>query len=58
MKVKATTLDVHVDGVRVGWVTDCGDCWRAAMYGRRKRKRFDDFDDQDQAVTAVVKAVQ
>ena len=57
VRLQATELDVHVDDVRVGMVTDCGDCWRARMYGRRRRKMFDDFDNQDQAVAAVVAAV-
>ena len=56
VRLQATELDVYVDGSRVGYVTDCGDCWRAQMLGRRRRKRFDDFDDQKQAVAAVVEA--
>jgi hypothetical protein len=59
VKLKATELDVYVNGVRVGWVTDGGDCWRIGILGRRKRRAYNlDFDTRKQAVDALVKAVQ
>jgi hypothetical protein len=58
VRLQATTLDVHVDGVRVGWVTDCGDCWRIGILGRRNRRAYNrDFDTRRQAVAAVVEIV-
>ena len=57
VELKATDLDVYVDGVRVGHVIDCGDCWRGGLYGRRKRRLYNiDFDSQDEAVRGVVTA--
>lgn len=53
---KATQLDVYVDGARVGWVTDCGDCWRASLLGRRRLKVLPDFDSRLEAVHGVVAA--
>ena len=55
---KATELDVYVDGVRVGWVTDCGDCWRGSVVGRRKRRMYNlTFDSRGEAVRGVVEVV-
>ena len=31
VRIKATELDVYINGVRIGRVIDCGDCWRASM---------------------------
>lgn len=55
VKLKVTDLDVFVDGRRVGYVTDCGDCWRGSLLGRRKRRLFNrDFNSRAAAVRAVV----
>lgn len=54
VKLVATDLAVYVGSVRVGHVMNLGDCWRAWLYGRRRRKRFQDFDSRKQAVAAVV----
>jgi hypothetical protein len=57
--VKASALNVYVDGVRVGHVTDCGDCWRGGVFGaRRRRARLYnvEFDSRADAVRGVVAA--
>lgn len=59
VRLQATELDVHVDGMRVGMVTDCGDCWRASVYrsrGRSAKHLGDDFDTRADAVRSVVAA--
>ena len=53
---KATELDVYVDGVRVGWITDCGDCWRGSLFGRRRRRVLPDYPSRDAARRGVVDA--
>jgi hypothetical protein len=59
VKLKATELDVYVDGKRVGWVTDCGGFWRIGILGRRKRRAYNvDCDTKADAVRAIVSAVQ
>jgi hypothetical protein len=58
VRLKATELDVYVDGVRVGWVVDCGDCWRIGILGRRKRRGYNlDFDTRSDAVRGVVSSI-
>ena len=58
VRLKATTLDVYVNGRRVGEVTDCGDCWRIRVRGRRKRRGYNlDFDTRGQAVSGLVSIV-
>jgi hypothetical protein len=55
VKLKATELDVYVDGRRVGSVLDCGDCWRINVLGRRKRRGYNlDLDTRGEAVAALV----
>ena len=55
VKLRATTLDVYVDGKCVGEVTDCGDCWRINVLGRRKRRGYNlDFETRGQAVSGLV----
>lgn len=55
VKLKATELDVYVDGRLLGSVLDCGDCWRIHVKGRRKRRGHNlDFDNRRQAVSALV----
>jgi hypothetical protein len=56
VRLKATELEVFVDGVKVGWVTDCGDCWRAVVTASRKRKYLPDYDSRKDAVRGVVSA--
>jgi hypothetical protein len=58
VNLKATKLDVFVNGKCVGWVTDCGDCWRTGLYGRRRRRgyKMPDYDSRMQAVRGVVEA--
>ena len=56
VRLKATELDVFVDGIRVGFVVDCGDCWRARLTGRRRRKSLPDYDSRTEAVRGVVAA--
>lgn len=59
VKLVASELDVYVDGVRVGWVTDCGDCWRGALFGRRRGGRtLSDYDSRKDAVRGVVEAFE
>jgi len=58
VRLKATELDVYVDGKRVGTVIDCGDCWRLRVLGRRKRRAYNlDLDTRGEAVSAVVRIV-
>lgn len=58
VKLKATTLDVFVNGKCVGEVTDCGDCWRINVLGRRKRRGYNlDFDSRSEAVSGLVRIV-
>lgn len=58
VRLKATELDVYVNGARVGWVTDCGDCWRIGVLGRRKRRAYNiDCDTRGQAVAKLVEIV-
>jgi hypothetical protein len=54
VRLKATELDVYVDGIRVGWVVDCGDCWRGSLLGRRRRRRLPDYSNRRDAVRGVV----
>ena len=58
VKLKATELDVFVDGRRVGSVTDCGDCWRAFLYGRLRRRGYNlpDYNTRAAAVHGIVSA--
>jgi hypothetical protein len=59
VRVRATELDVYVDGDKVGRVMDCGDCWRASVDAsghRRARALKSDFDTRSEAVRAVVAA--
>jgi hypothetical protein len=58
VQLKATELDVYVNGVRVGWVVDCGDCWRGSLTGRKRRRFLPDFDSRSEAVGGVVSAFQ
>ena len=53
---KATELDVFVDGKKVGWIVDCGDCWRATLADRRRRLKLmnEDFDSRRAAVRRLV----
>jgi hypothetical protein len=54
---KATDLDVYANGVKVGSVHDCGDCWRGSLLGRRKRRLYNrDFGSRVEAVSAVIDA--
>ena len=58
VRLKATDLDVYVDGKCVGSVTDCGDCWRIRVLGRRKKRGYNrDFDTRGQAVSGLVSIV-
>jgi hypothetical protein len=58
VRLKATDLDVYVDGKCVGSVCDCGDCWRICVLGRRKRRGYNlDFDTRGQAVSGLVSIV-
>jgi hypothetical protein len=58
VKLKATELDVYVNGRRVGAVLDCGDCWRINVHGRRKRRGYNlDLDTRGEAVSALVRIV-
>jgi hypothetical protein len=54
VRLKATELDVYVDGKRVGCVTDCGDCWRGLLLGRRRHRSLPDYDSRKDAVRGVV----
>jgi hypothetical protein len=55
IKLKARELDVYVNDTLVGSVTDCGDCWRIWVRGRRKRRGYNlDFDTRRQAVRGLV----
>jgi hypothetical protein len=59
VRLKATSLDVYVHGVRAGYIIDCGDCWRAGIYrtrGKSAKGLLTDFDSRADAVTAVVSA--
>lgn len=56
VRLRATELDVLVDGKRVGWVFDNGDCWRGFLVGRKPRRPLPDFDTRAEAVRAVVAA--
>jgi hypothetical protein len=56
VRLKATELDVYVDGKRVGWIFDNGDCWRGFLTGRRKRRYIPDVTTRSDAVRAVVVA--
>jgi hypothetical protein len=58
VKLRATELDVYVNGVRVGYVVDCGDCWRGQLVGRRRRRSLPDYDRRTDAVRGVVEAAQ
>jgi hypothetical protein len=53
---KVTALDVYVDGVRIGWITDCGDCWRGSLFGRLRRRVLPDYDSRNAARRGVVDA--
>ena len=58
VRLKATELDVYVDGKRVGAVYDCGDCWRLRVVGRRSRRAYNlDVGTRREAVSAVVRIV-
>jgi hypothetical protein len=59
-KLIATELDVYVDGIKVGVVTDCGDCWRALLLGRRRRSgyKLPDYDSRKDAVRGVIEATR
>jgi hypothetical protein len=58
VKLKATELDVYVDGRRVGMVTDCGDCWRIRVDGRRKKRAYNlDFNNKREAVSGLLHIV-
>ena len=58
VRLRATDLDVYVDGKCVGSVCDCGDCWRICVLGRRKRRGYNlDFDTRSQAVSGLVSIV-
>ena len=58
VRLKATDLDVYVDGALVGAVIDCGDCWRIGVRGRRKRRGYNlYFDTRGQAVAKLVEIV-
>jgi hypothetical protein len=55
VKTKATDLDVYANGVKIGSVHDCGDCWRGTLLGRRKRRLYNrDFSSRSEAVRALV----
>jgi hypothetical protein len=60
VRTKATELDIYVNGERVGWVVDCGDCWRAAIFNKsgtgRGRHVFPDYGSRREAVRGVVEA--
>jgi hypothetical protein len=56
VRLKATELDVIVDGVRVGRVFDNGDCWRGFLAGPRRRRSLPDYDSRADAVRGVVAA--
>jgi hypothetical protein len=58
VKTRATTLDVYVNGKRVGCVSDCGDCWRASLYDRRRRRVLMnvEYGSRSEAVRGVVNA--
>jgi hypothetical protein len=58
VRLQATELDVYVNHVNVGWVTDCGDCWRVSRRGRAKRRRFPDYETREQAVAGLVASVK
>lgn len=58
VRLKATELDVYMDGRWVGSVTDCGDCWRLSVRGRRKRRGYNlDFDTRQTAVRRLIEIV-
>jgi hypothetical protein len=58
VRLKATELDVYVDGNPVGTVYDCGGFWRIGVRGRRKRRAYNlDLDTRAKAVSAVVAIV-
>jgi hypothetical protein len=58
VKLKATELNVYVDGRWVGTVYDCGGFWRLGVRGRRKRRAYNlDVDTRREAVEAVVRIV-
>lgn len=58
VRLKATDLDVYVDGRCVGSVCDCGGFWRICVLGRRKRRAYNlDFDTRGEAVRGVVAIV-
>ena len=55
VRLKATELDVYVDGAHVGAVFDCGDCWRINVLGRRRRRGYNlAFETRGQAVSGLV----
>lgn len=56
VKTKARELDVYVNGARVGYVVDCGDCWRAFLYGRRRRRFLPDCETRGEAVRSVIRS--
>ena len=58
VRLKATELDVWLNGRNVGTIYDCGGFWRIAIRGRRKRRGYNlDLDTRAQAVRAVVEIV-
>lgn len=56
VRVKATELDVYVNGKRVGHITDFEQFWRVGLYGRRRRRVMPDYGTRAEAIRAVVSA--